>query len=276
MKETSVLGYALVSRHSLLGWMNDSEALDVSLKAKIVGLIGCGAIGTVLAEAIERRIVVCDELEVYDVDESRARSLKQKLKFLVTIAQSIDEFLAAKPKVIVEAASQQAVKEYFPKLAASKTELIVMSTGALLDLPVDSAKVHLPSGAIGGLDALSSAALAGINEVVLTSRKNPKAFGKDNQVEAVVYEGYAEEAARLFPREMNVAATLALTVRPARVKVRIVSDPAVIRNTHEILVKWRFGEMALRFANDPHPDNPHTSALAAWSAIKLLQNLLNK
>ncbi len=32
--------------------------------------------------------------------------------------------------------------------------------------------------------------------------------------------------------------------------------------------------MQLRFANDPHPDNPHTSALAAWSAIKLLQTLL--
>ena len=108
----------------------------------------------------------------------------------------------------------------------------------------------------------------------MTSRKNPKALGKDNTAEAVVYEGYAEEAAKLFPREMNVAATLVLTVKPAKVKVRVVSDPAVKRNTHEIQVKWRFGEMFLRFANDPHPDNPHTSALAAWSAIKLLQNLL--
>jgi len=30
----------------------------------------------------------------------------------------------------------------------------------------------------------------------------------------------------------------------------------------------------LRFANDPHPENPKTSALAAWSAIQLLQKLL--
>ena len=52
-----------------------------------------------------------------------------------------------------------------------------MSTGALLDLNVDLGRVHVPSGAIGGLDALSSAALAGIDEVILTSRKNPKAFG---------------------------------------------------------------------------------------------------
>jgi aspartate dehydrogenase len=134
--------------------------------------------------------------------------------------------------------------------------------------------VHFPPGAIGGLDALSSASLAGIDEVVLTSRKNPKALGKNNTEEAIVYEGYAKEAARLFPREMNVAATLALTVKPAKVKVQVVSDPKVKRNTHEIKVTWRFGEMLMRFANDPHPDNPHTSALAAWSAIRLLKTLL--
>jgi aspartate dehydrogenase len=241
---------------------------------KRVGLIGCGAIGTVLAEAIERKLVVCDELAVYDVDASKAEKLKRALKFPVTIVGSVDELLALKPKVVVEAASQQAAKEYVPKIAASGTELIVMSTGALLDLNVDLSKVHVPPGAIGGLDALSSAALAGIDEVVLTSRKNPKAFGADNKEEKVMYEGTAEEAARKFPREMNVAATLALTVKPAKVKVRVVSDPAVKRNTHEIQAKWRFGEMSLRFANDPHLDNPHTSALAAWSAIKLLQTLL--
>jgi len=67
---------------------------------------------------------------------------------------------------------------------------------------------------------------------------------------------------------------LALTVKPAKVKVQVISDPTVQRNMHEILVKWRFGETLLRFANDPHPENPRTNALAAWSAIKLLQTLL--
>ena len=239
-----------------------------------VGLIGCGAIGTVLAEAIERKLVVCDELVVFDIDPSKSQKLKDALKFPVTIAKSVEDLLAQKPKVVVEAASQQAVKEVLPKIVASDAEAVVMSTGALLDLDVDLSYVHVPSGAIGGLDALSSAALAGIDEVTLTSRKNPKAFGQDNKTEQVMYEGSAEEAAKKFPREMNVAATLALTVKPTKVKVRVVSDPTVTRNTHEIHVRWRFGEMALRFENDPHPDNPHTSALAAWSAIELLQNLL--
>ncbi len=110
----------------------------------------------------------------------------------------------------MEAASQQAAKEYVPKIVATGIELIVMSTGALLDLNVDLSKVHVPSGAIGGLDANPSASLAGIDEVILTSRKNPKAFGRDNKEEKVMYEGIAEEAARKFPREMNVAATLSV------------------------------------------------------------------
>jgi aspartate dehydrogenase len=243
-------------------------------KPKRVGLIGAGAIGTVLAEAIQRGLVVCDELVVYDVDKLRAQKLKSSLSFPVKVVDSIDKLLAAKPKVVVEAASQQAITQYYDKLLAADVELIVMSTGALLNLGTSSRRVHFPPGAIGGLDALSSASLAGIDEVVLTSRKNPKALGKNNTEEAIVYEGYAKEAARLFPREMNVAATLALTVKPAKVKVQVVSDPKVKRNTHEIKVTWRFGEMLMRFANDPHPDNPHTSALAAWSAIRLLKTLL--
>ena len=154
--------------------------------------------------------------------------------------------------------------------------MIVMSVGALLDLSVKNNRIHIPSGAIGCVDAISSAALAGVNQVILTTRKNPRALDMDNREEKLVYEGTAEEAVRLFPREMNVAATLALTVQPEKVKVKIVSDPKVDRNVHEIKIKWKHGDMLLRFSNDPHPENPKTSALAAWSAIKLLKETLDK
>jgi len=242
--------------------------------AKKVGLIGCGAIGTVLAEAIDRKIVVCDELVVFDTDAAKAQKLKRDLQFRVKIASSVDELIASKPKVIVEAAGQQAVRDYYGKLVDSNSEIIIMSTGALLSLKADEPNVHFPAGAIGGLDAIAAAANAGIDEVTITSRKNPKALGKTNTEEAIIYEGTAKEAARLFPREMNVAATLALTVKPVQVKVVVISDPKVTRNTHQIHVKWRYGEMQLQFENQPHPDNPHTSALAAWAAIRLLQTLL--
>jgi aspartate dehydrogenase len=241
---------------------------------KRVGVIGCGAIGVIIADAFERRILSCDELILFDYELERAEKLKSQLHVPARVVLGLDEMLKFKPKVIVEAASQQAAREYVPRIVAKGINVIVMSTGALLGMNVQSRRVHVPSGAIGGLDALSAAVLAGVDEVVLTTRKNPKSLDVNFAAETVVYEGDAEEAARRFPREMNVAATLALTVKPTRVRVRVVSDPLVHRNTHEISVKWRFGEMFLRFANDPHPDNPRTSALAAWSAIRLLQMLL--
>lgn len=241
-----------------------------------VGIIGCGAIGTIIAGAVEGRIINCDELILYDHNIVKAEKLKKSLHVPVTVVESLDEMIKLKPTVIVEAASQQAVRAYINKILTENIELIVMSVGGLLDLNIKSNKIHIPSGAIGGLDAISGAALAGIDEILLTTRKNPRALDMDNREEKLVYEGNAQEAVRLFPREMNVAATLALTAQSEKVKVRIVSDPKVDRNVHEIKIKWKYGDMLLKFANDPHPENPKTSALAAWSAIKLLKEILGR
>jgi aspartate dehydrogenase len=247
-----------------------------AIRVKKVGIIGCGAIGTIIAKAVEQRIVECDELILYDYNLEKAERLKRSIRFHIEVVNSLNEMIKLKPTVIVEAASQQAVKEYIDKILAEKIDLIVMSVGALLDLKMKSSKIHAPSGAIGGLDAISSAGLAGIEEVILTSRKNPRALDMSNKEEKIVYEGSAEGAVRRFPREMNVAATLALTVAPSKVKVRVVSDPKVHRNVHEIEVRWKHGDIFLKFSNDPHPENPRTSALAAWSAIKLLKEILER
>jgi aspartate dehydrogenase len=204
----------------------------------------------------------------------KAEKLKETLHVPAAVAESLDELIKLKPTVMVEAASQQAARDIIPKAISGNVELIVMSVGALLGMNVRSSKIHISSGAIGGLDAISSADLAGVDEVVLTTRKNPRVLDLDNQAEKLVYEGGAEEAARRFPREMNVAATLALTVEPEKVRVQVISDPKVQKNVHEIRVKWKYGDMFLRFSNDPHPENPKTSALSAWSAIRLLKEIL--
>jgi aspartate dehydrogenase len=240
------------------------------------GIIGCGAIGTLIATAAEQGIVECEELILYDYNTEKAEKLRRSLRIPVRVVKSVDEMVKLRPSVVVEAASQQAAREYAGKITAEGIELIVMSIGALLDSNIKSTKIHVPSGAIGGLDAISTAALAGIEEVVLITRKNPKSLEIDNRKEKTLYEGNAQEAARLFPKEMNVAATLALAVQPEKVKVKVISDPKVKRNVHEIKIRWKHGDMFLRFANDPHPNNPGTSALAAWSAIKMLKELLER
>ena len=71
-------------------------------------------------------------------------------------------------------------------------EVIIMSAGALLDMQINSRRVHTPSGAIGGIDAVRSAALAGINEITLTTRKNPEALKTDRNAETIIYDGDAE------------------------------------------------------------------------------------
>jgi aspartate dehydrogenase len=243
---------------------------------KRVGIIGCGAIGCLIAEACENGTIKCDELILFDYNMEKSQKLQESLSIASKVVGGVDEIIQRRPAVIVEAASQEAVKEYAEKISHQNIELVVMSTGALLESNVDRRHIHVSSGAIGGLDAISSAALAGIDEVTLTTRKNPKVLGIEDQSEKTIYQGTAKEAVKLFPREMNVAATLALTVFPTKVKVKVVADPGVRRNTHEINIKWKYGHMSFHFENEPHPANPGTSALAAWSAIRLLKDLLER
>jgi aspartate dehydrogenase len=245
-------------------------------KVKKVGIIGCGAIGSLIAEAVDKGIVECDELILYDSDMEKSERLQESLSKAAMVVTNLNEMLQLSPTVIVEAASQQAAREYIRPVVDKNIELIVMSVGALLDPKLRSRRIHTASGAIGGLDAISAAGLAGIENVILTTRKNPKTLDMDNQQERLVFEGNPYEAVRRFPREMNVAATLALTVTPEKMLVRVMSDPNASRNIHEITVKWKYGDMFMKFANDPHPENPKTSALAAWSAIKLLKDVLEK
>lgn len=239
-----------------------------------VGIIGCGAMGSLIAEAVDQQIVQCEELILLDSSREKAQHLQESLKTSAVAVTNLDEMLNLHPTVIIEAASQEAVREYLGKIVENNIDVIVMSVGALLSSKLKSRKIHTTSGAIGGLDAISNAELAGIDEIVLTTRKHPKTLDMENVQEKLVYEGNATEAVKRFPRELNVAASLALTVQPEKVLVRVISDPNATRNTHELSVKWKHGEMFMRFMNDPHPQNPKTSALAAWAAIRLLKNLL--
>ena len=52
-----------------------------NLESTKVGIIGCGAIGSLIAEAAERKLVACDELILYDYDEKKAEALRNSLCF---------------------------------------------------------------------------------------------------------------------------------------------------------------------------------------------------
>jgi aspartate dehydrogenase len=57
-----------------------------------------------------------------------------------------------------------------------------------------------------------------------------------------------------------------------RTRVSLIADPGVTRNTHTVHATGEFGELELKVAGNVLPANPKTSALAAFSIIRAINN----
>lgn len=262
-----------------------------------VGIIGCGAIGTVLAQAIDNRQAgdVCLVM-IYDKTAEKAKALSNKLKNKPKIAENPEELIECRDiGLVIEAASQEAVASFAVKTLKAGKDLLIMSAGALVDSKLEnelrcvarenSRKVYVPSGAVAGLDGIRSSAIGGLKSVILTTRKpleglkESKYFmekygNKRIEKPTVIYEGPAYEACRLFPANVNVAATVGLAgIGAEKTIVKIIADPRVKRNIHDVEVKGKFGELKVHVENVPFTDNPKTSYLAALSAIATLKKI---
>lgn len=263
-----------------------------------VALIGCGAIGTVLARSIDRGQAGDAKLGwVYDLRPEKSKALAKKLRSKPKIARNAQEFYADKTvDIVIEAASQAAVRQYSLGAIRSGKDIMTMSVGAFSDEKLlksllvaakrTGRRIYIPSGAILGIDGVKSAGIGRIEAVTLTTRKPPAALAYSEYIKKrhidlgkikkplVVFEGPARKAVKLFPASVNVAATLSLAgIGLDRTKVRIIADPQTRRNVHEIRVKGEAGEFITETRNVPLPDTPKTSQLAALSAIRTLRNL---
>jgi len=184
--------------------------------------------------------------------------------------------------LVVEAASPQAVIETVPQILKNGKNVIIMSVGALLDLEFknkleriaikNKSRIYTPSGAIVGLDGIKAASVGEITELNLVTRKPPESLGISINEEMVLYEGKASDAVRKFPQNMNVAAALSIAC-DKEADVKIIADPSVDHNIHDVHVVGDFGEFKTTTRNMSCTTNPKTSVLAAYSAIKLLKSL---
>ncbi len=210
-----------------------------------------------------------------------------------TVVYTLKDLLAYSPDLVVECAGHSAVSAYAVPLLEQGVDQIIVSTGSLADASLlkaithasekSTAKVKLPAGALPGVDALSSAKLAGLARVTLRSAKPPHAW-KGTPAESshdlgaikapvVIFSGTAREAATAFPKNANVAATAALAgIGFEKTTVELVADPGLARNTHHLEAEGTFGSMTLDIAGNPSPDNPKTSHMAALSIMRLLDN----
>ncbi len=261
---------------------------------RTLGLIGTGAIGGLVLEALEQRRVPYDRVAV--LARSRHPEIEERVpRAGGAVTYGLAGLLASRPAVVVEAAGHDAVRSYASSIADAGVDLILMSIGALADeairAPIEQAAarrgatVWLPSGGIGGLDALAAArALGDLERVTHRTTKAPEGLKTAPYVvergllrEAlseplVVYRGPAREAARHFPQNINIAAAVSLAgIGFDRTQVEIVADPSVPRSLHEIRAEGRFGAFVLRFENVMDPGSPRTSRLAGLSAVAALQ-----
>jgi len=270
----------------------------VSVAGLKVALIGCGTIGSVLARAIDKGRAGEAELAwLYDLKPEKSEALAKKLRSKPRIAKNVTEIYADKTVgMVIEAASQLAVEQYSTDVLRSGKDLTVMSVGAFADerllKSVRSAaeqsghKIYIPSGAVLGIDGVKAAELGEIEEVTLSTRKPPAALAYSTYLEEhgiklrglkkarTVFDGPARKAVKAFPRSVNVAATLSLAgIGLDKTRVRVIADPKLRRNVHEIRVRGKAGEFVTKTQNVPFPDAPKTSYLAALSAVRTLRNL---
>jgi len=260
-----------------------------------VGLIGCGAIGSEVAYAIDKEIRQIDLSIVYDIEKTKVDRLLSNLTKKPEVASSIRQ-VVEKANLTVEAASPQIVEELLTLALKKDKDILIMSIGGVLGhLDIlekikkeGRCKVYFPSGAIAGLDGLNAAQEKEIYSITLTTTKHPQALAgapyitrhkiklKNIKKPTLIFEGTSMEAIKAFPRNINVSATLSLAgIGMEKTKVRIVADPGITKNKHKIEIKGVFGEMEIVVKNIPSATNPKTSYLAALSAVATLRKIVN-
>jgi aspartate dehydrogenase len=256
-----------------------------------VGILGCGAIGSRIAQSIKGDLKkFCSLAGLYDIDAATAKNLEQQLKTRQKTKTSLEALIRASD-LIVESCSDPDTLPLIQKIINAKKHVLVMSSGKLIqaDHLLTRAKrnrcaVLIPSGAVAGIDAVKSAAVAGIRTITITTRKPPKGL-KNNpylikkkidigkiKKETIIFDGKVAAAVKAFPQNINVAATLAMASQcPKRLRIRIITSPRFKSNSHEIEITGKAGKIITRTENVPCPDNPKTSYLAALSGTQALK-----
>ena len=254
-----------------------------------VGLVGCGTIGSQLALALQRDYPHAARITaLHDLDCTHALGLSRRLADhppLVSLPT-----LIRKSQLVVEAASSEVVAEVVRRALRAHRSVFVMSVGGLLRDQTwrrlaqrSGGRVYVPSGALAALDGVKAIAVGHIRRISLTTRKPPRALASAPYVRhrrlrlerltrpSVIFEGSPRAVVKAFPQNTNVAAalTLASGASGARTRIRVVADPTIRVNVHELDVAGDCGRIRCRIESRPSV-NPKTSVLAVRSAIATL------
>jgi aspartate dehydrogenase len=252
-----------------------------------VCLVGFGAIG----RAVYQRLAGDARLQITYV-VVRAERVARVQTELAPHSTAVS-VIPPHAKLVLECAGHSALTAHVLPALARGVECAVLSVGALSEpgLPEqlsDAARhggtqVHLLSGAVGGIDAIAAAKIAGLTSVRYTGRKPPQGWHGTPAEQvvalntlaqpAIILEASARQAAALYPKNANVAATVSLAgLGLDATQVRLIADPTITENIHEIEASGAFGSIKIEMRGNPLPENPKTSMLTVLSALRFLHN----
>ncbi len=259
-----------------------------------IALVGHGSI----AGHVVEQVLPVDGLHISAL-VCRECSCDQAEKFAddrFPVITSID-MLDRKPDLLVDCAGHSGLSCHAPSALRNGIDVISISTGGLaqpelaneLEEAAQSgdATIRFLSGAVGGIDALTSANTGEIHSVTYCGRKPPRGWAGSCAEEKCDLEnldqafehfhGTAREAASLYPKNANVAATIALaSIGLDNVMVKLIADPSVEKNIHEIEAEGSFGRLFVRMEGNSLPGNPKSSALAAMSIVGELKKRIRR
>jgi len=256
-----------------------------------VALIGHGAIARYVLAALKRDQAA--RITAVVMRPSRVAATQAEVGRAITVVGAIGDLPDPKPGLVVECAGHGGLQDHGVAALERGFDLLVVSVGALADPALHDrllaaartggGRMLIAPGAIGGIDALAGAREGGLSRVRYTSRKPPGAWkGSPGETvadldrltaPATLYTGTAGEAARLYPKNANVAATIALAgVGFEDTEVALIADPEAGGNVHLIEAEGAFGSMTVELHGRPLPDNPKTSSLTAFSVLRAIRN----
>jgi len=261
-----------------------------------VALVGWGAIGQTVGHLLTESARVTGTgagIEIVAVAVRDVAAPRTGLPVGATLISDPSELAALQPDVVAEAAGRDSVALWGTAAISYGADFIVSSVSAFADAELLSTmttaaqaagtQIHIQPGALGGVDALSAARLMGIDHVEHRMVKPPQAWlgtpaetlcalnGLERPTE--FYSATAAVTADAFPKNANVAMTTALAgIGPDRTTITLVADPGATTNRHEISAYGPFGRLDVQIANNPLPNNPKTSAMAALGLVRAIQN----
>lgn len=266
-------------------------------RVRTLGIIGCGAIGTLLGRHVQQHLSAMWTVGgVCASTREHAVSLGAALGVPAVERRTLLEHC----ELVVEATSAKAMPAIVRDCLAAGVPVLTLSVGGFAlesglqdEVEKAGALVHVPSGAIAGLDGIMALREQGLDRVELITVKHPRSLPEGTwengtPLESVppvpagllgphgrsVFAGSAAEAIQLFPSNANVSIALSLAgLGFQRTLMRIFADADAQGTTH--CVRATAGQSSLETLTRTVPlaDNPRSALMAVSSSVALLRKL---